>query len=344
MPHTFAADYCSTGNPKCPVVSSIDVVCSGSTFKGITIHWNKISGATQYNVVYWHDNHIYQKKTSSTSLTIPPGGTDVSNGATDPGIKNGESGGAKVTVWSPSFSNYGAPAKSFKASCQAPSSAPSPSVPPSSDETKISLVLGLPGVGFDGSAPQHTTRPVTVELYAPNVQSPGGAGTSPIKTATGTVTYDNRTDNNSGYFVSNTPISFSNLSSGKYQILVKMPRYLYKLAINPASTSTQDQYIFTLNANTTNDIAPLILSAGDVAVTSGQLNHLNIFDYNVFLSCIGGNSSCPVATAGPDGTNLTDLNDDGKVDIIDMNIWLRSLNALNTANALGCDSADCQGD
>lgn len=218
---------------------------------------------------------------------------------------------------------------------------PTPTAAPS---TNLTVVLGLPGIGYDGNVPQHASRNITIELYAPAVQNPGGPGTTPVKTATGIVQYDSGSDNNAGYFVSNIPITFNNLVSGNYQILVKLPQYLYKLAKNPQNTDNPT--VFTLNTNTTTVLSPLILSSGDVAVTGGQVNHMNINDYNILLSCYGdkATSSCPVKTAGAGGTNLADLNDDGNVDIVDLNIWLRSLHLLQKANTLGCDVGDCQGD
>ena len=240
----------------------------------------------------------------------------------------------------------GDPAPHITKACFVKASSGSTPTPPSgSGSTSIKVIVGLPGIGSSGNPPQHTTRPVTVELYAPSVTNPGGPGTSPIKTATGTLTYDNGSDNNAGYFVSNTPIGFSGLASGNYQILVKVPQMLYTLAVNAANTDTP--HVFTLNANTTTTLDPLVLTSGDVAITSGQLNHLNISDYNLLLSCYGskaGSSSCPVNGQGPNGINLADLNDDGQVTIVDLNIWLRSLLLLQTNNAQGCSTGDCQGD
>lgn len=364
---TYADPYdCLHYGTKQCITLKVSAACSSGK-PLVTLTWNNPHNDSTFNIVYYHDGHWYMKPIWSKVLTttIPPYGKYQDGGTTiDPGfLATGGGFGAKITGGvlasiggSGITTGYSTPDTTVTMpNCTiapptntsvpaAPTNTPIPS-PISTPTTQIKVVLGLPGIGYSGGVPQHTTRPVTVELYSPTVASPGGPGTTPIQTATGTVLYDNGSDNNAGYFVTNSPVSFTNLPSGDYQILVKVPQYLYKLAIN--AQNTDNNHVFTLNGNTTTVLDPVVLPSGDVAVTSGQLNHLNILDYNILLSCYGdkgSTSSCAVRTAGSGGTNLADLNDDGSIGIVDLNIWLRSLKDLQTSNAPGCDTGDCQGD
>lgn len=232
-----------------------------------------------------------------------------------------------------------------KVTCSATNPSTSPSPSGSQKAISLHLVVGMPGLGPNGGNPAHTTRPVTVELYDATVKDPGASGTTPVKKATAVLKFDNGSDNNAGYFVSNNPVSFQNVPSGNYQILVKVPQALFVLAVNPLNSS--NNHVFALTTDSTFNVPPVILYTGDIATENGGLNHLNINDYNTLISCFGDKadtSSCPVKTAGPGGTNLADLNDDGKVDGIDLNIFLRSFEALQSINAPGCEQFDCQGD
>jgi hypothetical protein len=60
--------------------------------------------------------------------------------------------------------------------------------------------------------------------------------------------------------------------------------------------------------NTTTTLSKISLTSGDI----DQNNQLNLFDYNIMISCYGA-KQCPQKEAA-------DLNIDGKVDELDLNI------------------------
>ncbi len=224
----------------------------------------------------------------------------------------------------------------------------SPSVSPTGGPTAtISLVVGLPGIGFNavgGVAPKHLTRPVTIDLYNATVANPSGPGTTALGTGTGTITYDSGSDNNAGYFVGTIPnVSLPSTppANNQYKILVKIPQDLYTLATNTDSTQ-----IFTLTAGGSATTLPFTMYAGNVAIVGGGLNHLGLDDYNILLSCYGSNatsSNCPVKPANTTDLNPADLNDDGVVDIVDLNIFLRSLYQLQQLQPSPCVGITCTG-
>lgn len=226
------------------------------------------------------------------------------------------------------------------------SPSPSPSPSPSSGPNTVAfkLIVGLPGIGYNGPVgvtPKHNTRSVTVTLYAAGVAQPSGPGTTPLTTpTTGKLTYDSGSDNNAGYFVGTLQVALPAKApaNNAYEILVQIPQYLYKLAVNAVDSTTT----FPLTAGGSATSAPLIpLYPGDVAVANGGQNHFTGDDYTVMLNCFNNASSCPTTT---DGIPLADLDDNGTINIIDLNLWLRSLYQLQQAQAPGCSSADCQGD
>lgn len=216
----------------------------------------------------------------------------------------------------------------------------------SSGTASITLVVGLPGIGFNGPVgvlPKHLTRNVTIELYDATVTNPSGPGTHALATAQGSISFDSKNDNNAGYFVSTQPIAIplptTPAANNQYEILVKIPQDAFQLA-----TNTDGTHVFTLTTGGSVTTKPFVMTAGDVAITNGGTNHINLDDYTVMLGCYGGNTSCLVKGSSATDINLADLNDDGAVDIVDLNIWLRSLNQLQLAQAPGCSTGDCQGD
>lgn len=223
------------------------------------------------------------------------------------------------------------------------SPSPSPSPSPSSGPVRITLIIGLPGIGYNGQLgvlPKHLSRSITVVLYDAQTKNPSGPGTQALATAKGIVWYDSSSDTNSGYFVSKVPVSITlpttPPANNVYEVLVQMPQYLYKLAVNTDETTT-----FTLQPADNFTINPLILIPGAVNTANGQTNHINAAGFTTIISCIQNAASCPKTT---DGIPYADLNDNGAIDIIDLNLWLRSLSQLQQAHAPGCSVADCQGD
>lgn len=230
------------------------------------------------------------------------------------------------------------------ASTAKPTPTNTPGTTPGQSSTTLKLILGLPGIGFNavgGAAPKHLTRSITVQLYDSTVTNPSGPGTHALASSTGTVTYDNSSDNNAGYFVGNITLHLPSTpaANNKYKVLVEVPQYLYKLAVN-AADGTQT---FTIENGSLITAPPLLLLPGDAQAASGGKNLLDIDDYTQLLSCFHDASSCATTA---DGIPVADLDDNGSIDIVDLNLFIRSLFQLQQIQADPpiCNGLSCQGD
>lgn len=223
---------------------------------------------------------------------------------------------------------------------------PTPTIPPTPSSTSLTLVLGLPGIGkitgVVGVLPKHLTRTATVELYDAAVTNPSGPGTAPLATKVATVTYDNGTDNNVGYFVSSPitiPLPANPPANNEYEILVKVPQYLYRLALPVVPVDQNNPHAFLIQSSSSVTTSPLNLFPGDIVSTNSMGND----DYTQIKTCFDSisDSTCQKT---PDGILYTDLDDNGVVDIVDFNLWTRSLFQLQQAQPPVCTGLTCQGD
>jgi uncharacterized protein YkwD len=165
----------------------------------------------------------------------------------------------------------------------------STTVAPVTNDMLISVSVKLNGIGSDGNPhPMHLTRKVTAYVY--------GAGTSPVTTGTGYLTYDG-----SNYFTG--VIHLGKLAQGAYFIKLTSDNTLQILA-KPEFQN--------LEIGQVNQIPPVTLLQGDM---NGD-NVINIEDYNLVLPCFQ-DKNCSTAST-------IDFNDDGKTDVTDYNIFLQS--------------------
>lgn len=187
-----------------------------------------------------------------------------------------------------------------------PSSSPNPS--PGKGKTIFSLTICPHDLGNcgDNANPhgngnqnaKHQTRSVTLSLFT---NSP-----TPVATADGIVRYIPGAQNFQG------DVQLANLPSGNYLVKITMPGYLVK----------QIPGIITVGkSNGKIDLPEAFLVTGDV----NNDNELNILDYNEIVSCLDNASSSGCLAPNTNQTSGADLSDDGVVDIIDLNIFLREL-------------------
>jgi len=164
--------------------------------------------------------------------------------------------------------------------------------------TYLRLDVALTGIGGAGNPdPKRKQREVTVEII--------GANESPVATGTGSLTFDKATGSFKG--LANLGRTFT--TSGRYEIKVKVNSYLKK----------RIQEINQITAKTINPISTIItLAAGDIS----NDNQIFADDYNIILFCFGAKADLP--TCGSNKENA-DLNDDGEIDGVDYNLFIRSL-------------------
>ncbi len=180
-------------------------------------------------------------------------------------------------------------------------------------DTILSLTIGLTGIGAIGDQvnpndsslsnqnPVDTTR--TVHVYAIN-----NAGQTTYMD--GTVNYDSSGDSSNGYYTGT--VDMGNLPTGNYQIMAKMDGYLRKAVPS----------LVQVTAQSTTDVPKITLVAGDI----NNDNAISILDYGQLMACVtayyvdgGPDAGCPQSQY-----TLSDLNDDGVVDLSDYNLWLRN--------------------
>lgn len=201
--------------------------------------------------------------------------------------------------------------------------------------TLLTLSIQLPGIPTTNDsgqlqAPQHSTRKVHVELFdkgftvtttsAPQFDIPAGAGT--------TISYDP----NTGFFTASStqPLDLgTTIPTGDYQVFVKIDGYLRRQVLAPSGQT------FRLTQGQTNSLPQIALIPGDIAPIYNQLDAI---DYNGLRDCYGSTSTSIKSSCA--NFALADLNDDGKVDGIDINILLIGLRMLLVDQASSNNNGD----
>lgn len=161
-----------------------------------------------------------------------------------------------------------------------------------SQATSMLISMKIPTIGSnevtENTTPVNPSRPVNIEMYK---------GTTLSRTVSGILTFDGNIFKGN----INTGEAFQ---SGSYTLKLKLPNSLRK------TLGT-----FTIAGNISVPLVTMVM--GDTIVD----NKLNIFDYNIIISCYEGRAT----EASCNGDNdIADLNDNGTVDSIDYNLILRS--------------------
>lgn len=175
---------------------------------------------------------------------------------------------------------------------------------PEEKPTTIALNLSLHGVGSGGDSsnpkggnanPLHPQRTATVEVYDSQNQLTASKQTT-VSLASP-----------SGKFIGTVEIP--NIKTGLFTVKVKLDQYLRTLIPG----------IQSLTAGQVNQLSPISLVVGDI---NGD-NMLNILDYNILMGCYS--DILPAANCSEANKLLADLDDDGKVNQYDYNLFLREL-------------------
>jgi hypothetical protein len=191
-----------------------------------------------------------------------------------------------------------------------PTNTPAPTNTPIPQSTKLSLNLLLQGIGYGGDnqtpnaagnfTPLSPTREVTVLLFDGNNQN--------VATQLGTVTFNN----SGGNFLGN--ISFSPpIPLGSYVVKIKSPRYLRRQTPGFITITSSNQ-------TGTISLAQTTLVVGD----SNGDDLIDILDFNILLDCYS-DLLPPKSCSDETKKTSADLNDDGKVNGVDINLFLRNL-------------------
>lgn len=166
-----------------------------------------------------------------------------------------------------------------------------------SPNTMFSFSVSLRGIGTDGNAkPIRMQRMIVVDVYNSQNQL--------VVTRVGKVTYDAQ----KGLF--DGEVSIGLLQPGEYTVKLKTSSYLQKTAPGIV-TIRQGGGLYQIHKVT--------LVSGDVT----NDNQTNILDYNVLMGCYSDLAPAKKCTATV--RDMTDFNDDGKVNQYDYNLFLREL-------------------
>lgn len=178
-----------------------------------------------------------------------------------------------------------------------PVSTPEPTIP----IANTNLVVRFQGIGPNTNI-LNKTRNIVLKIFKND-----GSFDAADLVAQDTVTYDAASGNflNSNFNLGAVPL-------GDYQMVIQAEKYLDKQLVN-----SQGSNIIKIASGTSVDIVPVEMRAGDIAPDSRGDNAVNIIDYNALIGCLPG--APPGACLNK---NYADLNDDGKVDQIDLDILM----------------------
>lgn len=176
--------------------------------------------------------------------------------------------------------------------------------------SKFSVEILLHGIGNSGDNPNPTLH--TFSNKNPKIQT-RNATVSIIDShkvlvakASGEVAYDSK----AGSFKGVIPLG-SEIQKGTYTIKVESPNHLPKTAISILAVTNGNTY----------SLPATHLVAGDL----DEDNKLDILDYIIFLDCFG---DAATTNCTDDKRMKVDLNDDGVVNSVDYNLFIRELSVL----------------
>jgi len=182
----------------------------------------------------------------------------------------------------------------------------SPTVTTVPGDTSFSLNLLLHGIGSGGDSanqkgggnphPVHQHRRVEVEVFS--------STNTLVVTKIGAVDFNSSVGNFTGTIDMGTT-----LTSGDYTVKVKTDQFLRALVPG----------IQTITRGTVNSLPQATMINGDI---NGD-NAINILDYNILIGCYSDFKAAVSCTSA--NKLLADLDDDGNVNQVDLNLFLREL-------------------
>ena len=192
---------------------------------------------------------------------------------------------------------------------------PTPTIP--EGNTVFAATIGLDAIGTTGDNttpsdssgsnknPKRPTRNIKVEVF--------DGGGNPVANKSGTIIYSAERGKFTG------SIDMGTLASGNYIVKVKSDGYLKRLIPG----------IQTITLGQTYNVPPVNLVTGDI----NNDNAINILDYNILISCLSDpNQSTDnqgACNSNAQYSVLSDLEDNGVIDQLDYNLFLRELSVQN---------------
>lgn len=181
---------------------------------------------------------------------------------------------------------------------------PTPTLPP--DSTTLAMSVRMPGIGLSSGGIENNPTPSRPFREAEVVVLDGDGNVVHS-------TIVNRTLDSDAASIFNDDLLFiysgiedlgTNFSSGSYTVKIRFDNTLFK----------RIPIIVEIVSDTENQAPAVTLVPGDL----NQNNTMDIQDYNDFIACFRGDPSCDSNLL-----TLADLNDNGNIDILDLNILQR---------------------
>lgn len=174
-----------------------------------------------------------------------------------------------------------------------PTSTPMPTTTPVPGATLLAFTLTFQGIGTGGNAlPNPPQKTVTVQLYNAQDQQVGPDKVGQVNFASGNYT---------------GTIDVGIIPSGNYTVKVKGNKYLRRRVPGILAITTG-----------TNTVSPVSLIVGDV----NNDNKIDALDFGIQRNCFGSMANSP--TCGSFKT-VADLDDNGIIDEVDINLFVRSI-------------------
>lgn len=185
---------------------------------------------------------------------------------------------------------------------------PTPTLtPPTPTPTRPGGVILALSLALEGIGEKRINLPSRVAKSSATIEVLSHPSETIALTKTDSVIYDSA----SGKF--KRPVDLGTaLAPGDYQVKIKIDNYLKKLLAD----------VFTVKGGTTTQTIPAetFLFAGNINTSSQSAKTIDILDYNSVRNCFGARLN----TEGCTNKSSADLNFDGTVDIVDLNITLRN--------------------
>ncbi|HVF69542.1 MAG TPA: dockerin type I domain-containing protein [Xanthomonadales bacterium] len=172
---------------------------------------------------------------------------------------------------------------------------------PNGAPSSASMIVEFQGIGPNLN-PQNPIRTVIIKIF-----KDGGPYDRASYAAEDTLIYDPQ----SGKFT-NSNFNLGVIPEGKYQMVLQEEKYL-----DVQLRSKNGDKVLSVSGSAVVEVSPVLMIAGDLAPGVRGDNSINIIDYNALIGCLPG---APINACF--NRNYADLNDDGKVDQIDLDILM----------------------
>ncbi len=178
------------------------------------------------------------------------------------------------------------------------------SIDPPADSTTpgVNVTVSLQGIGPNANI-KNNNRTAVIKIY-----KNGKIGSTSDYVAQGLLTYDSASGN-----FTNPDFDLGAIPEGEYRLILQIEKYLDEQLINKSDSKN----VFLLAPGAVIEAVKVQMRPGDISPLPKGDNYVNIIDYNAIIGCLPG--APPSACLNRD---FADLNDDGQVDQIDLDLLL----------------------